>query len=228
MTKTGKTPVAAPERARSAATAHGELSRERILAAAIALFSERGFAGTSIADVCERAGVVKTALYWHFDSKEGLVDAALARVAETWIEQIRASVFEVDGIAERLDRFIAGLRWLVLERSEALALILGAVVERSQVNDTSRATLQELFISARDAIAQGVRDTLGRDVPDLDLAADAVLSVAHGIAMTHRLMRDSVLVERQFAYLKELFVLSILRAAGGPEALAALTPGGKP
>ena len=62
------------ERARSAATAHGELSREKILAAAIALFSDRGFAGTSVADVCERAGVVKTALYWHFENKEGLLD----------------------------------------------------------------------------------------------------------------------------------------------------------
>jgi len=73
-----------------------------------------------VAEVCERAGVVKTALYWHFESKEGLLDAALARVAEAWIEQIRANVEEVTSIEERLERFIAGLRWLVVERSETL------------------------------------------------------------------------------------------------------------
>jgi len=208
------------ERARSAATAHGELSREKILAAAIALFSDRGFAGTSVADVCERAGVVKTALYWHFENKEGLLDAALARVAEAWIEQIRASVDEVTGIEARLDRFIAGLRWLVVERSETLLLIVGAVLERAQVNETTRANLHELFSSARNAIAEGVRDTVGRDVPDIDLLADAVLSFVHGIALTQRLTRDPALLERQFDYLKRLFALAVFQSSIAP------SPGG--
>jgi AcrR family transcriptional regulator len=203
---------------RSAATAHGELSREKILAAAIGLFSERGFAGTSVADVCERAGVVKTALYWHFESKEGLLDAALARVAEAWIEQIRASVEEVDGVEARLDRFMAGLRWLVTERSETLLLILGAVLERAQVNATTRANLHELLSSARDAIAEVVRETLGRDVPDLDLAAEAVLSGVHGIAIMQRLSSDPALVDRQFEYLKRLFALAVLQSATTPKA----------
>jgi len=205
--------------ARFAATAHGELSRERILAAAIALFSERGFAGTSVADLCERAGVVKTALYWHFESKEGLLDAALARVAEAWIAEIRASVEEVTGIEARLERFMAGLRSLVIERSETLLLILGAVLERAEVNETTRANLHELFLSARSAIAEVVRETLGRDVPDLDLAADAALSLVHGIAIAQRLTRDPELLERQFAYLKRIFALAVLHAAnatGGP------------
>jgi AcrR family transcriptional regulator len=208
--------IVSPERSRSAATAHGELSRERILAAAISLFSERGFAGTSVADVCERAGVVKTALYWHFQSKEGLLDAALARVAEAWIEQIRASVDEVTGLEARLERFMAGLRWLVTERSETLLLILGAVLERAEVNDTTRANLHELFQSARSAIAEGVRHTLGRDVPDLDLVADAALSFVHGIAIMQRLTRDPQLLERQLDYLKRLFALAVLNAANAP------------
>ncbi|HTO51884.1 MAG TPA: TetR family transcriptional regulator [Myxococcota bacterium] len=204
------------DRSRSAATAHGEVSREKILSAAIGLFSERGFAGTSVADVCERAGVVKTALYWHFESKEGLLDAALARVAEAWIEQIRASVEEVDGVEARLDRFIAGLRWLVAERSETLLLILSAVLERAQVNATTRANLHELLSSARDAIAEVVRETLGRDVPDLDLAAEAVLSCVHGIAIMQRLSSDPAVLDRQFEYLKRLFALAVLQSATTP------------
>ena len=200
------------ERTRSAATAHGEVSREKILTAAIGLFSERGFAGTSVADVCERAGVVKTALYWHFDSKEGLLDAALARVAEAWIEQIRASVDEVTGIDARLDRFVAGLRWLVEERSETLLLIIGAVIERAQVNETTRANLHELFLSARAAIADGVRDTVGRDVPDIDLIADTVLAIVHGIALTQRLTRDPAQLDRQFDFLKRLFALAVFQS----------------
>jgi AcrR family transcriptional regulator len=126
----------------AAATAQGEASRERILSTAIALFSERGFAGTSVAEVCERAGVVKTAVYWHFESKEGLLEAALERVGAERIAEIRAAVDLAGGIDARLDRFVAGLRWLVLERGEALALILGMILERAEIDATRRESLR--------------------------------------------------------------------------------------
>jgi AcrR family transcriptional regulator len=196
----------------STTTPQGEASRERILATAISLFSERGFAGTSVADVCERAGVVKTAIYWHFDNKEGLLEAALERVAATWIEEIRASVEQVGGIDARLDRFIAGLRWLVLERGETFALILGAILERAEVDDARRESLRRIVVQARDAIAQGIRDTVGRDLPDLDLVADVALSLVNGIVVSHKLERDPARLERQFRQLRETFALAVLAA----------------
>ena len=54
----------------------GAATRERLLDAAYVLFAEKGYAATSTAQICRRAGAVKTALYWHFDSKEGLLAAA--------------------------------------------------------------------------------------------------------------------------------------------------------
>ena len=196
----------------SGTTAQGDASRERILTTAISLFSERGFAGTSVADVCERAGVVKTAIYWHFENKEGLLEAALERVAATWIEEIRASVEQVGGIDARLDRFISGLRWLVLERSETFALILGAILERAEVDDARRESLRRIVVQARDAIAQGIRDTVGRDLQDLDLVADVALSLVNGIVVSHKLERDPVRLERQFRQLRETFALAVLAA----------------
>lgn len=196
----------------SGSTAQGEASREKILTTAISLFSERGFAGTSVADVCARAGVVKTAVYWHFDSKEGLLEAALERVASTWIEEIRASVQQVGGLDARLDRFISGLRWLVLERGETLALILGAILERAEVDDARRESLRRIVMQAREAIADGIRETLDRDLPDLDLIADVALAIVNGIVLSHRLERDPVRLERQFRQLRETFALAVLTA----------------
>ncbi|HSJ98037.1 MAG TPA: helix-turn-helix domain-containing protein, partial [Myxococcota bacterium] len=71
--------------------AQGEETRERILAAAIASIAERGYAATSIETLCQRAGVVRTAIYWHFGSKDGLVLPVVERVASTWIEEIQKS-----------------------------------------------------------------------------------------------------------------------------------------
>lgn len=49
--------------------------RERILAAALELFAERGFHGTPVPLVAEKAGVGAGTIYRYFDGKEALVNA---------------------------------------------------------------------------------------------------------------------------------------------------------
>ncbi|WP_026239947.1 TetR/AcrR family transcriptional regulator [Parafrankia discariae] len=53
-------------------------TRARILSAAVELFAERGYAGTSVRDISERLGVTKAALYYHFSSKETILDALIS------------------------------------------------------------------------------------------------------------------------------------------------------
>ena len=52
-------------------------TRERILAAALELFSERGFAGTNIRELSASLGMGKSSLYRHFESKEAIWNALL-------------------------------------------------------------------------------------------------------------------------------------------------------
>ncbi len=57
----------------------GEITRERILDAAEALFAERGYEGTTLRDVAARVGLRIPSLYNHFDSKDSLYAAVLER-----------------------------------------------------------------------------------------------------------------------------------------------------
>ncbi|MFB4312489.1 TetR family transcriptional regulator [Actinomadura sp. 21ATH] len=52
-------------------------TRARILDIAGELFRTQGYAGTSIADIAKRLGSSKAALYYHFASKEKILDALL-------------------------------------------------------------------------------------------------------------------------------------------------------
>ena len=52
-------------------------TKERILAAALELFSERGFAGTNIRELSASLGMGKSSLYRHFESKEAIWNALL-------------------------------------------------------------------------------------------------------------------------------------------------------
>jgi AcrR family transcriptional regulator len=50
----------------------GRPTRERISSAALQLFAEKGFDGTSVRDIARAAGIAEGALYRHFASKEAL------------------------------------------------------------------------------------------------------------------------------------------------------------
>src|SRR5512144_3268813 len=57
----------------------GSDTREALLDAALEVMSERGFHGTSVPELAERAGVGAATMYRHFESKEALVNALYLR-----------------------------------------------------------------------------------------------------------------------------------------------------
>ena len=52
-------------------------TKERILAAALELFSKNGYAGTNIRELTVSLGLVKSAMYKHFESKEDIWNTLL-------------------------------------------------------------------------------------------------------------------------------------------------------
>lgn len=50
-------------------TDQGRERKQQLVEAAMALFAERGYSATRIADICERAGVAKGLFYWYFPTK---------------------------------------------------------------------------------------------------------------------------------------------------------------
>jgi AcrR family transcriptional regulator len=53
-------------------------TRVRIQAVALELFTEQGYDATSLREIAERLGVTKAALYYHFKSKEEIVESLTA------------------------------------------------------------------------------------------------------------------------------------------------------
>ncbi|GAB2976782.1 TetR/AcrR family transcriptional regulator [Amycolatopsis acidiphila] len=59
---------------------YSESTRSALVDSAVELFTERGYAGTSLDEVAKRARVTKGALYHHFSGKQALFEAAFAQV----------------------------------------------------------------------------------------------------------------------------------------------------
>jgi TetR/AcrR family transcriptional regulator len=81
----------------------GNNARERLLEAGTALFAERGYNGTFIREIVDRAGVTKPMLYYYFKSKEGMFYTILDGAAEQQ-EVILTEALKAPGMV--LDRFI--------------------------------------------------------------------------------------------------------------------------
>ena len=64
-------------------------TQEAILLAATQLFLERGYEGTTVADVAERAGVSRATVFWHFSDKGGLFREAFVRLLTPFRESLQ-------------------------------------------------------------------------------------------------------------------------------------------
>lgn len=74
-------------------------SRDAILNTAIFLFSQKGYEGVGVQEICEHAGITKPTLYYFFKSKQGLLQAiADSKGAELLQKLSDAAVYEHDFI----------------------------------------------------------------------------------------------------------------------------------
>jgi AcrR family transcriptional regulator len=184
-------------------------SRERILQAAAELFAQRGYAGVGVDEVAARSGLAKTALYYHFGNKDGLLAAVLERTAAAWIEGIR----QASGIGaepfDRLDRALAGMRAMLEEKPWVLRLLQILALEVAGEKPEIRATLQSIFRRAQEAIVGGMHEALGVEVPRADLIARVVLALLDGISLGRHIEPETISLDDAFATLRRVWMLLV-------------------
>jgi len=129
----------------------GEQSREQILDATERLMATRGYAATSISDICKAGGLPPSSIYWHFGSKEGVLAAVMERGADRFFAAISTSegpggqLAALSTLQSQNPDFLRLFYLLSLERTEDPAVV--AVVRR--VRDTAigrfRAAINQLL-----------------------------------------------------------------------------------
>ena len=81
-----------PSAERSTPTEKAEQTRQTIFQAALQLFRESGFDQTTMQEIAVRAGVVKSAAYYYFPSKDAII-AAYYETVQTEQERLCAEAF---------------------------------------------------------------------------------------------------------------------------------------
>ncbi|MGN0773683.1 MAG: TetR/AcrR family transcriptional regulator [Candidatus Ventricola sp.] len=87
-----------------------EERREEILDAAERLFAAKGFDSTSTGDILDAVGIARGTLYYHFKSKEDILDGVIQRITDRLIRDASAIVSRRElPVLERLTQAILSL-----------------------------------------------------------------------------------------------------------------------
>ena len=99
-------------------------ARANILAAAEELYAAYGFAGTSVRDIAERAGVTGAMVHYYFENKEGLYRTTIETVVLT-VRELLAQAAESDApVNERMQAFIQANTTHILNHPKAARIVL--------------------------------------------------------------------------------------------------------
>ncbi|WP_019136154.1 TetR family transcriptional regulator [Cellulomonas massiliensis] len=142
-------------------------ARDRLVAAALDLYAERGFEQTTVDDIAERAGVTQRTFFRHFtDKREVLFDGSseLLAVLERTIAELPDVASPAGAAAEAFAQAAAALD----ERPPGFPRRRAAVIAQN-------AALQERELLKLATMSAAVRDALGRrgvEPAVADLAAE--------------------------------------------------------
>jgi AcrR family transcriptional regulator len=185
-------------------------TRDRLIESARYLFWERGFAGTSMADLLSHAGVNSGSFYHFFESKEALLRAVL----ETYLIALGPMVVDpayaqTENPLARVFAILAGYRGRILQTECKYGCPLGRLAleidpENRPAHELIAANFQGWIGAVRECIEQikGVPEDT-----DPEALATYVLAVMEGGVMLSRSKASVEPFDRCIAQLREHFRL---------------------
>jgi TetR/AcrR family transcriptional regulator, transcriptional repressor for nem operon len=191
-------------------------TRDRLIESARFLFWERGFAGTSMADLLSHAAVNSGSFYHFFESKEALLRAVLeSYLGALWPMVIDPAFAQADEPVARIFAILAGYRDRILQTDCHFGCPLGRLaLEIDPENRPAHALIADNFRGWIGAVRQCV-DQLEPRLPkgtDREALATYVLAVMEGGVMLSRSYGSVEPFDRTIAQLREHFRLLLTTA----------------
>jgi TetR/AcrR family transcriptional repressor of nem operon len=203
-----------------------ESTRERLLEAAIGLSLEKGFADTTVAEVCERADLTKGAFFHYFTGKEAMGKAVL----EQWIANGNANYGAAPfwELADPLERLYGYIDFAAeLTRTGPCGCLVGIYSQELwQSQPQLRADCEAAFTAWADGLAQLVDEAKARHAPKASFDPRSVsyhfIAVFEGGLILARAYKRPELVGEQLAhfnrYVQSLFEAELTGKKGRKEA----------
>jgi TetR/AcrR family transcriptional regulator len=152
-------------------------AKAKIIAAAEALFAERGFSETGIRDITRKAGVTSAMVPYYFGSKEGLYRSILETAVTTIRGLIAEAIESEEAFPDKLERLIEAELTYITSHSQLARILFRELLAGG---DHILAIFQKFPLNnyqlMRQVVADGVRRKELRHV-DIDLAPISLMGM---------------------------------------------------
>ncbi|MDP9810014.1 AcrR family transcriptional regulator [Rhizobium tibeticum] len=171
------------------------ITRQQIVEAADRLFYERGYEGTSFADIAAVVGLSRGNFYYHFKTKDEILEAVIAHRLSKTRAMLDAWEAEAKTPADRIHSFIQ-----ILITNQANIMAYGCPVgtlcnELAKLDHIAKDRAAELFTLFRDWLSRQF-SALGQK-SDADRLAMHVLMRSQGVAALATAFRDEAFVRSE-------------------------------
>ncbi len=188
----------------------GQDSRGRLVDSAAGLISAGGYAATSVDAIAKGAGVVKSALYWHFGSKRGLLLAAIRSETARWVQEAFGAALDEGAPVGRLDQLIDSVQDVIVNGPRMHRLTLSLLLELGAEDDEVRQVVADVFRVTREALAAGLADSLPGLRPDAaEDIAEAFTAQFDGLLMRYIAEPDQRRLDRSLRTLRRMMLLAL-------------------
>jgi TetR/AcrR family fatty acid metabolism transcriptional regulator len=168
----------------------GTAKRERILRAAIRIFSQKGYFNSKISEIARLAGVADGTIYLYFKNKDDLLISLFEEKMGEVVADVRARVSDGSGALPRLQIFIRNHMDLLTREAGLIEVIQ---VELRQSNKFMKEYVPVKFLEYLDIISGILEDGKREGVirPDLNvtLARRAIFGALDEISLAYVLSR---------------------------------------
>ncbi len=156
--------------------------RPRLVEAACAVFAEKGYASTRVADIADRAGVGKGTVYEYFTSKEELLFAVFESINVDISVRMDQALSAGASTEEQLHNLMRLAAEVITEQVDLQPVILDfwAASRGREFEATYREAVTSSYAFFRDLIADFIRD--GQDRGEFKSSVDAEALAATVVA----------------------------------------------
>lgn len=153
--------------------------REAALAAAVALFAERGYQAVGMDDIGAAAGITGPTLYHHFPGKSAILVTAITRCLEAMYLDLSAALASTDDPALALDRAVASFIRINIEHGDAMSALTMEIMNLPTEERGAIRRRQRDYITEWATLLISVRSDL--TVPEAELTVRMTQRVIHNL-----------------------------------------------
>lgn len=146
--------------------------RQRLLDAALQLFSTKGYAATSVRELVETAGVTKPVLYYYFKNKEGLYLALMGDALGSFYQVAEQALAAPGSVCERICGYCTALLDIFVARLDLARLIYAIFYGPPQgaPHIDFEASFSTMLAHMEQLVSEGINTGEFREVDPVDTA----------------------------------------------------------